>query len=150
MSWFADLRQDILYGLRILRKNPGTTAIAVASLALGLGANTGIYSMLNGLWRPLPVKEPARLVVLAADMKGDETGLRTRFPYAVLQDFRRQATPFSDVFGWAVNLRGFSTGSKSGQFFYSVVTGNYFSALGLRPARDGSSSPEKAKAPRRH
>jgi predicted permease len=133
-TWFDDLRLDVLYGARMLRRSPAVAAVAVASLALGVGANTGIFSMLNGFLRPLPVNDPSQIVVLAADTKGDETGLSYRFSYAALDDFRSQASPFTDVFGWDVNIRGLSTGSKSVQFFYSVVTGNYFSALGIQPA----------------
>ncbi|HEY1239250.1 MAG TPA: ABC transporter permease [Bryobacteraceae bacterium] len=133
-GWFRDIWLDILYGIRMLRKSPAATAVAVASLAIGIGANTGIFSILNGLWSPLPVTDPDRIVVLAADTKGDETGLRYRFSYAALEDFRRHATPFSDVFGWEIGIRGLSTGSRSVQFFYSVVSGNYFSALGVQPA----------------
>ena len=133
-SWFQDLRLDVFFGWRILRKNPVTTVVAAVSLALGIGVNTGIFSMLNGLFRPLPVKDPERIVVLAADMKGDDTGLRYRFSYQALLDFRREATPFSDVFGWNANVRGLSFGGKTVAFFYSPVTGNYFSALGLQPA----------------
>jgi hypothetical protein len=57
------LRQDIAYGLRILTRNPGFTAVAVFSLALGIGANTAVYSLVDAiLLRPFPLKEPERLV----------------------------------------------------------------------------------------
>ena len=150
VSWFPDFRQDVLYGLRVLRKSPATTAIAVVSLAVGMGANTAVFSMLNGMFRPLPVRDPARIVVLAADMKGDETGLRYRFSYPALQDFRRQSEPFTDVFGWNVNVRGLSTGGRTVSFYHSMVTGNFFSALGLRPALGRFFQPgegESASAP---
>ena len=133
-GWFHDLWLDVMFGIRMLRKSPAATIVAIASLAIGIGANTGIFSILNGFWGPLPVSEPDRIVVLAADTTGDETGLRYRFSYAALEDFRRQATPFRDVFGWEIGIRGLSTGTRSVQFFYSFVTGNYFSALGVQPA----------------
>src|SRR5690349_16165916 len=119
VSWFHDLSQDAVYGLRMLVQNPGFTAIAAISLALGIGANTAIFSFLNAFTRPLPVPAPEQLVVVAADVKGDDTGLRYRFSYPALQDFQKQADLFSDVFAYGIQVRGLSTGGKSTQFFFS-------------------------------
>ena len=68
----GDLWQDLRYGLRMLRKNPGFTAVCVLSLALGIGVNTAIFTLFYGLaWRPLPVKDPASIVNLYQSFSGD-------------------------------------------------------------------------------
>ncbi|MGH9645514.1 MAG: ABC transporter permease, partial [Bryobacteraceae bacterium] len=129
-----DLSDDFRYAVRQFAREPGVTMVLLITMALGIGANTGVFSMLNGLLRPLPVRSPEQLVVIAADTKGDETGLRFRFSYAALEDFRHQADKFSDLFAYSPRLGGFSSGTKTTQLMYSAVTGNYFSALGVRPA----------------
>jgi len=72
--------------------------------------------------------------VLAAQTQGDETGFRYRFSYGALQDFRKQADAFSDVFAFELGLGGLNAEGKTTQFLYSVVSGNFFSALGIKPA----------------
>jgi predicted permease len=131
---FHDLGDDLRYAVRQYAREPGVTLVLLITMALGIGANTGVFSMLNGLLRPLPVRSPEQLVVIAADTKGDETGLRFRFSYAALEDFRHQANSFSDLFAFTPRIGGFSSGTKTTQFMYSAVTGNYFSALGVKPA----------------
>ncbi len=128
------LRQDILYAIRQLRRTPAFTALVVITIALGIGANTAVFSMINGFLRPLPVRAPHQIVVLAAQTKGDETGFRYRLSYPALQDLRAQADSFSDVFAFDLGLSGLNVDGKTQQFLYSVVSGNYFSALGLQPA----------------
>ena len=73
------LRQDLQYAIRQFGKSPGFAVLVVLTIALGIGANTAIFSVINGFLRPLPVKAPEQIVVLAARTKGDETGFRYRF-----------------------------------------------------------------------
>ncbi len=126
------LAQDVRYGLRMLRKSPGLAALVAGTLALGVGANTAIFSVLNGwLLRPLPVPAPEQIMVLAP-----QYGERSfpKFSYLALQDFRKQADTFSDLFAYVlIAWGGLTADGKAGQFAYSAVTGNYFSALGVKP-----------------
>ncbi|MGA7626420.1 MAG: ABC transporter permease, partial [Candidatus Acidiferrales bacterium] len=128
------IRQDIRYALRMLAKSPMLTVIVILTLALGIGANTTIFGVVNGLLlRPLPVQSPNQIMVLAGKLQGDTLGIYT-LSYPELLDFRKQADTFSDLFGYQADLGGLSFGGKASQFFYSRVTGNYFSTLGLQPA----------------
>jgi predicted permease len=125
--------QDIRYALRMLSKSPGLTVIVVLTLALGIGANTAIFGIVNGiLLRPLPVKSPEQIMVLAGKLQGDTLGIFT-LSYPQLQDFRKQASVFSDVFATQIDLGGLSYDGKAAQFVYCRVTGNYFSGLGIQP-----------------
>jgi len=134
MVWLRDLGDDLRYAVRQYAREPGVTVVLLVTMALGIGANTGVFSVLNGLLRPLPVRSPEQLVVIAADTKGDETGLRYRFSYLALEDLRHQTEKFSDLFAYSPRLGGLTSRAKTTQFLYSAVTGNYFSALGVRPA----------------
>jgi predicted permease len=130
----ATLWQDARYAFRMLAKSPMLTVIVVLTLALGIGANTAIFGIVNGfLLRPLPVKSPEQIVVLAGQLKGDTLGIFT-LSYPQLVDFWQQADVFSDVFASDPNLGGLSFDGKANQFLYCRVTGNYFSTLGVQAA----------------
>ena len=130
----ATLWQDVRYAFRMLAKSPMLTVIVVLTLALGIGANTAIFGLVNGiLLRPLPVKSPEQLMVLAGQVKGDTLGIFT-LSYPQLVDLRKQADAFSDVFASQTNFGGLSYAGKANQFVYGYVTGNYFSGLGVQPA----------------
>jgi ABC-type lipoprotein release transport system permease subunit len=137
--------QDLRYVIRQLWKDRAIAIVVTVTIALGIGVNTAVFSILNGFQRPLPVTAPEQIVVLAADTKGDETGFRFTFSYAALEDIRRQADLFTDIFAFVPGIGGLSTGDKSTQFLYSAVTGNFFSALGLHPAHGRLFAPAKGK-----
>lgn len=123
---------DCRYALRQLRKNPGLATTVVVTLALGAGVNTALFSLLNGwLLRPLPVASPEEIVVLASQQKEGSNG---SFSYADFLDFRTQAGVFSDLFGFATAVGGLRGTGEPREIAYSCVTGNYFSALGVKPA----------------
>ena len=139
--------QDLRYAARQLWRSRGFTILVVLTVALGIGANTAIFSLLNGLWRPLPARDPEQLVVLAAQTKGDETGFRYRYSYSALRDFRNQADAFSDFAAFGNDLTGININGKSFQFLYSSVTGNYFSMLGIQPAAGRLFLPSEGEYP---
>src|SRR3984957_20732582 len=118
----ATLWQDVRYAFRMLGKSPMLTAIVILTLALGIGANTAIFGIVNGfLLRPLPVKSPEQIMVLAGEQQGDTLGIFT-LSYPQLVDLRKQAGTFSDFFGSQVDLAGLSVDGRGSQFFYSRVT----------------------------
>jgi len=117
----------------MLVKSPGFTAAAVLTLALGIGVNTAMFSVVNGLLRPLPVAAPEQIVVLATQVKGDSFGFDHYLSYPSFLDFQKQADTFSDLFAYQMDLGGLSADGKGNQFLFSYVSGNYFSALGIKP-----------------
>jgi predicted permease len=128
---------DLQFALRTLRRSPLFTLIAVLSLALGIGANTAIFSLMDQLLlRLLPVKDPDSLVMLSqrgTNMGGNDGERANSYP--IYQDYQQRAEAFSEVFcqkvseGVALTLDG-QTELVSAE----MVSGNYFSALGVKPA----------------
>src|SRR6185437_3419039 len=128
------LIQSIRHALRQLRKKPGFAFTAVLTLAVGIAANVTIFSAVNGLiLRPLPVPHAEQLTVIAAQTPGAPLGVYF-LSYPELLDLRKQADTFSDVFAHENNLAGMSADNKADHFVGEDVTGNYFSALGVKPA----------------
>jgi predicted permease len=128
-----ELTQDIRYGLRTLRRSPGFTAVAVLSLALGIGANTAIFSLINALLiKSLPVKNPGQLVQFdRANLASHEM---TSFPYPFYQELRDGTEVFSDL----LCLSSASTGMRQPdggveRLRGQLVSGNFFEALGVQP-----------------
>lgn len=128
----ATLIQDLRYALRMLIKNPGFTAVAVITLALGIGANTAIFSVVNALFlRGLAVENPGQLVSLAFDQKGS-SGVPV-FSYPDLKDISDEAGGSMDVLGYRFGVDGLSEGGNADRIITNYVTGNYFSTLGVKP-----------------
>jgi putative ABC transport system permease protein len=133
-SWLENLFQDVRYSLRMLRKNPGFTAVAVLTLALGIGANTAIFSVVDTvLLRPLPFKDPQRLVaVVNADTKKGIFGGPVSYPD--FKDWKAQSREFEGI---AVYRTAMFTLTGRGQAQYvmgAIVSGNVFSLLRVVPA----------------
>jgi putative ABC transport system permease protein len=128
-----DLRADLRYALRMLRRSPGFTAIAVGSLALGIGANTAIFSVVNAvLLRPLPYPHPEELVALT-EASTDQGGIDTGLSYPDFEAWRQQSKTLSDVAGYQFHDLTL-TGRGDPQVLDTVVTTpSLFSLLGVNP-----------------
>src|ERR1700752_1382277 len=138
--------QDLRYGLRMLAKSPGFTAIAVLSLALGIGANTAIFSLVNAaLLRPIPVREADRLAaVFMTDQRNPGNLPLSHLNY---KDLRDQNQAFSEMAGFSFAQVNWSAGAESEQIPMQVVSGNYFSVLGAQPALGRTFLPEEDQRP---
>ena len=125
--------QDMKYAMRSLRNSPGFAIIAVVTLGLGMAVNTTVFSVVNGLLlRSLPVPHAEQITVLAMKQPGAE-GFQS-FSYPDFQDIRSQAEASGEVFGYRTTLVGLIADGKGDHCVMSRVTGNYFSALGIKPA----------------
>jgi predicted permease len=140
------LWQDLRYALRILAKNPGLTLVIVASLALGIGANSAIFSIVNGLLlRPLPVEEPSRLVALASSDSHDVYPHGISYPDFL--DYRSHSEALADLMVYAPGPFSLSQGGPSERIWGVLASGNYFSLLGVKPAYGRGFLPEDDRAP---
>src|SRR6266436_2822577 len=133
------LFQDLKYGLRMLRRSPGFTAVAVLSLALGIGANTAIFSLINAVMiRSLPVREPDRLVLFG---KGSWAGITDDFPYRSWQlfsnPFYREVQRKNQVFTGVTAIQSMENdvhgmvdgGASAEKIEAQLVSGSFFSVL---------------------
>jgi hypothetical protein len=143
------LLQDVRYGLRMMLKSPAFTAVAVLSLALGIGANTGVFSLINGLrLRPLPVEEPARLMTLFTTDAKNPGNLPTSHLNDL--DYRERGDLFSGVLAYTFAQLSWSQGGAGEQIFALVVSGNYFDRLGVKAAHGRTFLPEEDRTPGTH
>jgi macrolide transport system ATP-binding/permease protein len=124
---------DIKYAVRLLVKSPGFTAVAVLSLALGIGANTAIFSLVNAvLLRPIPVQEADRLAtVFMTDTRNAGNLPLSHLNY---KDLRSQNQVFTDMAAFTFSQVNWSNGNASEQILLQVAAGSYFSVLGTQPA----------------
>ena len=131
--------QDLRYGVRILRKNPGFTIVAVVSLALGIGANTAIFQLLDAVrLRTLPVKAPQELAeVRIADMDGARGSFSSWHPAVtnpIWEQIRERQDSFSKIFAWGADSFNIAPGGEVRTAQALWVSGGFFDALEVRPA----------------
>jgi predicted permease len=138
---FADLR----YTIRRLMQRPGFTLVAVLTMALGIGANSAIFSIVNAiLLRPLPVESPGELVEIYSQ-EGDEEPVPNAYPDYL--DIRGRDDLFVGVTGYTMDLLSMDVGDRSEVVMGEAVSGNYFELLGVPAARGRTFIPGEDDAP---
>jgi hypothetical protein len=136
IGWLDTILRDLKYTFRMLARTPGFTAVAVLTLALGIGANTAIFTLLDQvLLRLLPVKDPQQLVLLT--MKGRHYGNNwggNAISHPMFRDFQDHNEVFSEMFCRFPTSASLSFGRQAERVDVELVSGTYFSALGVVPA----------------
>ena len=144
--WLDSLWQDLRFGLRGLRRNPGFTAAVVLTLGLGIGANSAIFSVVNGVMlRPLPVRDADRLTVLAVSRGA--SGTPREMSRLDMEDYRNQSDAFEDIADYAMDFAGLAADNRADRVSLTYVSGNYFDMLGLRPAAGRLIRPTEGRVP---
>ena len=142
VNWIQDFMQDLRYGVRMLRKSPGFTCVAVLTLALGIGANTAIFGIINGLMlRTLPVRDPGQLVELLHQYPGEPAF--NGFSWDAYRIMRDGNHVFSDLIVGSMNFVTVGADKLQPQtVFVGNVGETFFQALGVRPAAGRLIGPE--------
>ena len=135
---FEELCYDLRYAFRLLRLNPTFTLVAVVSLALGIGANTAIFELLNAVrLRTLPVRDPQHLALIKLDTHGKGItgeGIGGTTTFAQYEQVRDRNQGFSELAAWGNSTFDLNTGGEVHNARGIYVSGNYFSVLGVNPA----------------
>jgi predicted permease len=146
-NWAGDFGRDLLYGLRTWRKSPGFAAFVVGTLALGIGANTTVFTLINTLiLNPLPAPNATELTALAEIETRDSSKAGVPFPisYPDLRDYQQRNDVFRSLAGYTSNrVLTLQENGGSERVFTELVTHNYFSTLGLQPWRGRFFAPEE-------
>src|ERR1700756_2712379 len=152
IGWLDTVLRDLKYTFRMLARTPGFTVVAVLTLALGIGANTAIFTLLDQvLLRLLPVKDPQQLVLLT--MKGRHYGSNwggNAISHPMFRDFREHNQVFSDMFCRFPTSASLSFGQQAERESVELVSGTYFFTLGVVPAMGRILTPEDDQVPSGH
>jgi predicted permease len=132
----SSLLADLRLAVRGLRRSPLFAAVAILSLALGIGANTAIFTLLDQiLLRKLPVKDPGQLVMLYQEGPHNGSNMGSRMhSYPIYQDYQQKAEPFAGVLARRLVSASVSIDNQTERVQAEMVSGNYFSVLGVQPA----------------
>jgi len=137
LKLFDEARQDWRFGLRMLRKSPGFSTVAILTLALGIGANTAIFSLVDQvLLRSLPVKAPRQLVLLDLQGRyyGSSSSGSSTLSYPMYRDFQDHNEAFSGMFCFRHFQAGLFVDGQAERIHGELVSGTYFDVLGVQPA----------------
>jgi hypothetical protein len=153
------LWQDLRYSVRTLAKSPGFLAVAVLTLALGIGANTAIFAVVNAvILRALPVSHPEQLALLtdpdqaATNVETTEHGERSLLSYPEFAELRAHNSAFSGMFAAmsvpaTLDVAEIGKVGETTKARVQLVSGEFFDVLGVQPARGRAFTPEEDKAP---
>ena len=145
LQWLETLVQDAHFGLRQLRRNPGFTIVAVLTVALGIGVNTAIFSIVNAvLLRPLPFAAPNQLVSVVSTRKG---GIADNASYPDFADWRTQNHVFSQMAAYISDNFTLTGQGNATHIQGAIVSADLFSLLGVNPALGRAFVPEEDKLP---
>src|SRR5437879_3741864 len=151
-GWFDTALRDLQYTFRTLARTPGFTAVAILTLALGIGANTAIFTLLDQvLLRLLPVKDPQGLVLLT--MRGQHYGNNwggNAISHPMFRDFQTHNEVFSEMFCRFSTSASLSFGQQAERVSAELVSGTYFTTLGIGPALGRLLTPEDDRLPSGH
>ena len=145
VNWIADFLQDLHYALRNFRRSPAFTATVLIVLALGIGANTVVFSLVDAvLLKMLPVRDPGQLFQLIRPSGDDFDKEEDDFSYRMFRDMSERVAPFADLVADAYSD---ATPERAHR---QAVSGNYFSVMGVQPAIGRTLTPEDDREPGRH
>ena len=136
---------DLRYALRGLLRTPGFTVTAVAVLALGIGVNAALFSVVRELiFSPRPYPDPGQIVQLFSQDRTNPLSFRN-FSYRAYRDIREQNTVFSDLLAHNITMVGIGQGAQTRRAFAAVVSSSYFPTLGVAPTRGRAFLPEEER-----
>lgn len=146
LRFFERLWHDVRFGVRMFRKSPGMSAVALLSLALGIGVNTAIFSLVNVvLLRPLPAEAPEQLIsVYTTDRNSADILENSHLNYT---DFRERNQVFSGLMDYTTIPLTIDQAGQKERVTGQLVSGNYFDVLGVRPARGRAFLPDEDRTP---
>jgi len=140
VNWIENFVQDVRYGLRMLAKNPGFTVVAILTLALGIGANTAMFSIVDGAFlKPLPVSDPSQFVRIATQ---EAHGVFAGVSFPDYLDLRAQCSSFSGAVAYERGVKFLNSMDESSMVAVDVVSLNYFDFLGIKPLLGRTFPPE--------
>jgi len=140
LGWLETLWQDIRFALRMLRKNPGFTAVAVLTLALGIGANTAMFTIVDGTFlKPLPVSDPSHFVSIGTQ---EAHGVYDNVSFPDYLDLRAQCSSLSGAVAYERGAKFVNSMDESSLVAMDIVSLNYFDFLGIKPFLGRTFPPE--------